>query len=87
MNKRDLEKLKEELEKLLNEKIGSDLNYKIDDTHENNMSIIKIDIDIKDEDYPEDWDKDVEDVVSYIVREWGGTFCWDSWILYISIPD
>lgn len=92
MNRKERKELAEEVEERLDEELEFELEYKISDyaIHDSNddkISVIDINIDIEDQDYPEDFSEQVEDVIEGIIDEWGGTYSWDGWCISISIPD
>ena len=89
MNYKDRKQLVSEIEEVLDD-LDYDLDYELDDYHLENVSIVEIDIDVSSaENYPEDWDIALQDLVNNIIWEWDseGWTSWDEWILCISIPD
>lgn len=88
MNRRERKELVDDIEDRFEDELDFDLDYEIEDYHDEGTSIVDIDIDISDcDDWPEDWDEQVEDVISGIVDDWGGWYSWDGWCLSVSIPD
>ena len=87
MNKKERKELVNEVEERLDDELDFDLDYDIEDYHDQGCSIVDVDIDIDDNDYPDDWDEQVEEVISSIVVDWGGWYSWDGWCISITIPD
>ncbi|MCQ2488853.1 MAG: hypothetical protein MJ143_06255 [Clostridia bacterium] len=89
MTKKERKQLAAEVEEKLDE-LSYELTYEICDYHdsEEEMSVVQVDFDIDElDDCPDDWDEDVEDIMSDIVADWGGWYCWDGWAICICIPD
>lgn len=88
MNKREREEMARDIEQRLDDELDFDLDYEISDYHDQCTSIVDVDIDIEDcEDWPDNWDELVEDVISGVVSDWGGWYSWDGWCISVSIPD
>ena len=87
MNRKERKELVNEVEERLDDELGFDLDYDIEDYHDQGCSIVDVDIDIDDNDYPDGWDEQVEEVISSIAVDWGGWFSWDEWCISITIPD
>ena len=87
MNRKERKELVNEVEERLDDELDFDLDYDIEDYHDQGCSIVDVDIDIDDNDYPEDWDEQVEEVISSIAVDWGGWCSWDGWCNSITIPD
>jgi hypothetical protein len=88
MNRRERKELAEDIEQRLDDELGFDLDYEISDYHECGTSIVDVDIDISDcDDWPDDWDVQVEDIISGVVDDWGGWYSWEGWCISVSIED
>ncbi len=87
MTEEERKELANEVEERLDDELDFELYYEIDDYDEQGCSIVDVDINIEDCDYPDDWDKQVEDVIASIVNDWGGYYSWDGWCISITIPD
>ncbi|KGN71190.1 hypothetical protein HR09_00100 [Porphyromonas gulae] len=90
MNKKERKQLTKGVEDRLDD-LDFDLPYKIYDYHAEGISIIDVCIDINEisDDFPDDWDVQVEDVISDMTPCWEGAwYCWNNgWCISISIPD
>lgn len=88
MTKRDLKELANDIENRLDDELSFELNYEISRYFENGTAIVDVDIDIEDsEDYDDDWDCQVEDIIASVVSDWGGWYSWEGWCISVSIPD
>lgn len=88
MTKKERKKMAREIEQSLKRELNFHLDYEISDYHEEETSIVDVDIDISDsEDWPDDWDDQVEDVISEIAEDWGGWCSWDGWCISVSVSD
>lgn len=88
MNRRERKEMARDIEQRLDDELDFDLAYEISDYHEQDTSIVDVDIYIEDcEDWPDNWDELVEDVISDVVSDWGGWYSWDGWCISVSIPD
>lgn len=88
MNRRERKEMARDIEQRLNDELDFDLAYEITDYHEQGTSIIDVDIDIEDcEDWPENWDELVEDVIGGAFSSWSGWYSWNGWCISVSIPD
>lgn len=83
----DLEALENEVESRLDSELDFDLDFETNSYYEDKTYIVDVNINMEDNDYPEDFDEDVENIISDIVEEWGGWYSWDGWCISISIPD
>lgn len=86
MNRRERKNLVEDIEERLDNDLDFDLEYEIEDYHSEDVSIVDANI-TEDDDYPDDWDSQVEDIFNDIADDWGGWYSWDGWCISISIPD
>lgn len=88
MNKRERRAMARDIRSRLND-LDFDLDYEMSDYHDQGTSIVDVDINIYDnaEDWPSDWDCQVEDVIDGIVDDWGGWYSWDGWCISVSVPD
>lgn len=88
MTEQDRQELADDIEQRLDEELDFDLDYEIIHYHDCGTSIVDVDIDISDtEDWPDDWDEQVEDVISEVVDDWGGWYSWNDWCISVSISD
>lgn len=88
MTKQERQELVDDIEQRLEDELEFELEYEIDDYHENGTSIVDVDIDTSNtEDWPDNWDEQVEDVISEVVGDWGGWYSWDGWCISVSISD
>lgn len=84
MSSEERAELAQDVEQRLNE---LDFNLEISNYHDEGTSIVDVDIDSCDTDLPEDWDCQVEDVISDVVKDWGGWYSWSGSTISVSIKD
>ena len=90
MNRQGRKELANEIEERLDNDLDFDLSYEISDYRlDDGTSVVDVDIDIDDfdEDTPDDWDEQVEDLLCSVAQDWGGFISWDSFCISVSIPD
>lgn len=88
MTEQDRQELADDIEQRLDEELDFDLDYEINHYHEYGTSIVDVDIDISDtEDWPDDWDEQVESIIGEVVYDWGGWYSWEGWCISVSIAD
>lgn len=85
MNNHERRELKNDIDKALDE-LDFEISYKVNSNHKQDTTVFDIEF-IFDSNFPDDWDKDVEDAISEVARNKGGWTSWDDWILCLSIPD
>ena len=86
MNKHDRRELKNDIEDALDELDFVD-DYSIDIYHALGTTVADIECDYDDEEFQEDWDEKVEDVIGEVANDWGGYISWEDRTISISIPD
>lgn len=90
MNRQGRKELANEIEERLDNDLDFDLSYEISDYRlDDGTSVVDVDIDIDDfdEDTPDDWDEQVEDLLCSVAQDWGGFISWDSFCISVSVPD
>ncbi len=88
MTKKERKELASDIENRLDNELSFQLYYELSDYHENGVSIVDVDVDIQYcEDYDDDWDEQVEDIISSVVDDWGGWYSWEGSCISVSIPD
>lgn len=88
MTTKERKELARDIKQRLDEELDFVLDYKISHYHEYGNSIVDVDFDIYDtDDCPEDWEEQVEDVISDVAGDWGGFYCWDGSCISVSIED
>ena len=80
-----IDEIEDALDNALDEIDG--ISYSIDSEEEQQGLCFEIEFDYDDfDDADEDWDKQVEDAVSDVISEYGGSFEWDDNIIIYTIP-
>lgn len=87
MTKKDLRRLAAEIEECLDDDLDFDLNYEISYYTEMDTAIVDVCIGDPDDGWPDDWDEQVEDVISSVASDWGGWYSWEDSCISVSVPD
>lgn len=80
-----IDEIEDALDNALDEIDG--ISYSIDSEEEQQGLCFEIEFDYDDfDDADEDWDKQVEDAVSDVISEYGGSYEWDDNTIIYTIP-
>lgn len=86
MTRKERKELASDIEDRLDNELDFELEYEISDYHQCNTSVVDVDIELS-EDYPDDWDCQVEDIIAAVAEEWGGWYSWEGWCISVSVSD
>ena len=88
MTKSERKELAADIEQRLDSELDFDFQYSLEHYHDGDVSIVDVEADIScSGDWPDDWNEQVDDIMSDVVSDWGGWYSWDDHCVSISIPD
>ena len=89
MTKSEIKEIKQDLREALDD-LPYDFEYKIYHYHEDDHTVIAVDVDVDsvDDDEPDDWLDHVESAIDKVARDWSGSESYPDGFTYeISIQD